>query len=255
MYLANWIDRIETQYDYNAAVDFIGLTLFQKPAWIDGLDDLVAQLVRLRPQFPNIGQQGWTWTQLAKRQIERQPIEFVRCLAQLMDDSALNVFVGREERNLLKAAFSASGSEGWDLVTGMVQAGSWRLQMDSRGWLVEQFPAIMVTAWIGSDLERAKLVASVASAGADEPTPVARYLLDHFGNESQVAGSLEGEFWSGLWTGNESARLAGQITQLQRWVDSPTEPEGVKRWAREMIQSLEQQRERALREEAEEDFS
>jgi hypothetical protein len=104
-------------------------------------------------------------------------------------------------------------------------------------------------------VERAKLIASVAAAGSNEPTPVARYLLGHFGDETQVAGPLAGEFRSGSWTGNLSNRLAGQIAKLQLWIESPTEPEGVKRWARNMIASLREQRDRALRHEAEEDFS
>jgi hypothetical protein len=52
-----------------------------------------------------------------------------------------------------------------------------------------------------------------------------------------------------------SDRLSGQIAQLRRWVESPSEPDGVKRWAREMIASIERQRDDALQREAEEDFS
>ena len=254
-FLTRWIDRIETQYDYTGAVDFMGMALFQRPPWIEQLDDLVAQLVQLRSQFPDTGQQDWNWTQLAKRQIDRQPVELLHCLVTLIDIGALQIFGSGEERDLLETAFSKSGAEGWVLVTNMLEAGSWRIQMDVRGWLIEQFPANIVTGWIGTDVERAKLIASVAAAGGNEPTPVARYLLDHFGNESKVTGSLGSEFWSGFWTGNESDRLSGQIAQLQHWIESPTEAEGVKRWARDMTASLREQRDRALRQEAEGDFS
>jgi hypothetical protein len=112
-----------------------------------------------------------------------------------------------------------------------------------------------VTGWIGADAGRAQIVAAVANAGGDDPNPVARYLLEHFSNETHVASSLAGDFISGSWTGNMSDRLSSQIAQLRRWVESPSEPDGVKRWAREMIASIERQRDDALQREAEEDFS
>jgi len=254
-FVAGWLGTIESQTDYNAAVDFMGMALFQRPPWIDELDDLVARLAQMRVRFPDTGQQGWNWTQLARRQLGRQPMELLRVLVDLIDAGALHIFGQGEERELLQETFSESGAEGWTIATELLEAGSWRIQMDVRGWLVERFPPDLVTAWIGTDVERARLVASVAAAGGNEPTPVARYLLEHFGDDSQVSGPLASEFWSGLSWGNQSDRLAGQIAQLQNWVESPTEPEGVKGWAREMIQYLEQSRERAVQQEAEEDYS
>lgn len=175
-------------------------------------------------------------------------------MLSLIDAGALHIFVPTEERELLSGALRASGAQGWDLVMSKLEAGSWRIQMDARGWLTNQFAPELVTEWIGSDAERAKLVASVTDPGSDDPNAVARYLLEHFGDESQVASSLARTFISGSWTGNESDRIAGQIVQLRHWVDSPSEPVGVKRWAREMINSLERLRENALQREAEDNF-
>lgn len=254
-FLSDWLEKIETQLDYNATVDFMGMALFRRPPWVDELDDMVAQLVRLRAQFPDTGQESWDWIQLAKRQVERQPVELLHVIVELIEAGALHVFGQDEERDLVIASFREPGPEGWGIASQMLEARSWHVQMDVRGWLVEQFEPDVVTAWIGNDLKRAQLVAGVAAIGGDEPTPVARYLLDHFGSDSQVSGPLAGQFWSGSWWGNQSDRLAGQIAQLQNWALSATEPEGVKHWAREVIQSLEKNRERALREEAEEDFS
>jgi hypothetical protein len=57
------------------------------------------------------------------------------------------------------------------------------------------------------------------------------------------------------WSGSESDRLASQIDQMRGWSESSTEPEGVKSWARAIIPGLAQQRESALRREAEEDYT
>ena len=199
--------------------------------------------------------QSWDWAQLAKRQLERRPLELLQSILQLIDAGAMQIFGPGEERELLEGALRSSGAPGWDLVMSMLEAGSWRIQMDGRGWLTSLFPAELVTEWIGTDKERAKLVASIAQTGDDEPDPMARYLLEHFEDEKRVASSLAGTFFSGFWWGSESDRLATQIAQLRRWIEAPSEPEGVKRWAREMIQSLERQRSDALQREAEEDFS
>jgi hypothetical protein len=253
--LASWIDRVDDQYDYNAAVDFVAMALFQRPGWIDELDDLVVRLVDLRGQFPEIGQQNWDWTQLAKRQLDRRPFELLQSALYLIDSGELRLFSPGEETELLREACRRSGAAGWDLVMSMLTAGSWRIHMDIRGWLVDQFPADDVVAWIGADVERAKLVAAIVGTGGEAPNPVTRYLLEHFGEDGRVASSVARDFISGSWIGNESDRAASQIAQLRRWLESPSEPVGVKRWARQMIASLEHQRLAALEREAEENRS
>jgi hypothetical protein len=254
-FVGSWIDRIENQNDYNAATDFVAMALFERPGWINDLDPLIVRLVEQKTQFPETGQQSWDWTQLAKRQLEQQPFELLRTMLTMIDSGALQVFSPSEEQQLLEAALRSSGEVGWHLVTSMLEADSWRVQMNVRGWLPNLFTPDLVTAWIGNNAQRAILVASVADTGGEEPNPVARYLLEHFGGERQVASYLAGTFVTGGWTGNISDHVAGQIARLRRWAESPSEPDGVKIWAREMIDSLERQRQDALQREAEEDFS
>jgi hypothetical protein len=141
------------------------MALFQRPGWIDDLDDLVVRLVGLRSRFPETGQQSWDWTQLAKRQLDRQPFELFNSLLSLIDAGALQIFGPSEDQELLEGAFRASGAPGWDLVTSMLEAGSWRIQMNVRGWITDQFPVELVTGWIGADAGRAQIVAAVANAG------------------------------------------------------------------------------------------
>jgi hypothetical protein len=136
----------------------------------------------------------------------------------------------------------------------MLENGSWRIRTEIRGWLIDHFAPSLATQWIGTNPDRARLIASIANPGSDEPTPIARYLLEHFGDDTQVAGPLAGMLIRGSWTGNESDRLLGQITQLRRWTESPSEPAGVKQWAREIIRNFERMRNDALQREAEEDY-
>jgi hypothetical protein len=80
-----------------------------------------------------------------------------------------------------------------------------------------------------------------------------RYLLTNFGDDEKVTSSLYGDFITGIWRGNESTRINGQIAQLTAWVNDRNEPIGVKTWARGMIANLQARLEVVLIQEAEED--
>jgi hypothetical protein len=120
--------------------------------------------------------------------------------------------------------------------------------------LISVVPTGIIEAWVGDDARRAQLVASIAPVGADEPTPIARFLLERFGADPKVASSLWAQFISGFWMGPESERIAGQIEQLKRWRQRSEEPLGVRTWARDMIRDLEARRRAALEREAESDL-
>jgi hypothetical protein len=139
------------------------------------------------------------------------------------------------------------------------------MQMEIRGWLLNAVPLEIIEAWVGDDVRRARLVASITPVGGeepigapptvpaagDQPTPVARFLLSGFSEDREVASSLWAQFVSGFWTGPESERIAGQIEQLNRWRRRPDEPLGVRTWARDMVRDLEVRRRAALEREAE----
>lgn len=250
--LESWLPRLENQRDYNAAVDFTAMALYRREKYIPGLDEKVAELVSRRRDFPETGQQDWDWIQLAKRQLGRNPMGLLTTLVELMDVGAMNPYEGSEETGLLKEALGAVPDEGWGLVMGVIEGGSWRVQMDARGWLADVVPLETVAQWVGSNVERARLVASIADPGSAEPTPAARWLLTNFPSDERITSSLYGELITGSWMGNESDRLQGMIANLEKWVASPSESTGVKGWARKVAGSLRRQREAALEREAEE---
>jgi hypothetical protein len=126
--------------------------------------------------------------------------------------------------------------------------------MELRGWFLLHIPPDVASSWVGTDVERARIVASMAPVGEEKPTEIARFLLENFGDDREVAGSLYGTLISGSWWGNESDRIAGQIERLNTWRRRRSEPLGVRTWAREVVVSLEQSRQAALQREAEERF-
>ncbi|MFI5898472.1 hypothetical protein ACIA5D_51250 [Actinoplanes sp. NPDC051513] len=247
-----WLTKIETQPDYNFAVDVVAMMVFQRPTLSAGVEARIAALVELRSKFPEAGQQSWDWVQLARRQLADNVDTLLLNLLRQVDAGSLHIFEGSEEQKLIQEAVTTAGTRSLDSVLRLVQTGSWRLQMDFRGWLANVYSAHDVIAWIGTDVERARLVASLTGVADGEPSKVVRFLLDKFGTDDKVSSSLYGDLVSGTWWGNESDRLNKQIAQLDKWIANKNEPAGVKSWARTVIGYLKKRLEVVLVEEAEE---
>jgi hypothetical protein len=247
-----WTSRFETQADYNACIDFVAMAVHRTPDPLPEADPLIAELVARLREYPKTGQKSWDWAQLAKRQLHDSPAALLTLCLDLIEQGSLMMHGSSEEETVLREAIRRVGDESLGLVLARVDAGSWRVQMDLRGWVLREFPADTVTAWIAGDLDRARVVASLAGVPeSGSPDGVVRFLLDQFGEDDNVASSLMGDYISGMWTGNESDRLAAQVEQMSTWIESAEGP-GVKKWAERVRTSLRARRKRVLVEEAEE---
>lgn len=252
--LDDWLARASTQEDYNAVVDWLHLWLYPReviPRWLRGR---AFKLVMLRDQYPGIGQQQWDWSRLASSFVPEKTRPIRTLVLDLISAGSLMVFGEDQDSGLLLDCAKADPTGLWGDIADRLASGDWRIMMDLRGWLLVAIPANVLVEWIGTETERARLVASVAPTGGDEPTAIARFLLDKFGDDDKVAASLSGDFISGSWAGNESDRLTSQIEQLNRWRNREEEPRGVRHWAGRMVEHLERQRREALEREAERDY-
>jgi hypothetical protein len=252
--LDDWLTRVSSQRDYSALVDWFNLWLHNKDAIPDRLRDRAFRLVMLRREYPDISRQRWDWCRIAGGLASEHGVELARLVLDLVDSGLLMIHEDREEAELLSRCAQKHPQAVWDDVARRLADGSWRLPMQMRGWFLNAVPVEVVQEWVGTDVERARLVASIATPGGEEPTPVARFLLDKFGEDRKVASGLWSSFVSGFWFGPESEYLSRQIEQLNGWRQRPDEPLGVRNWAREMIEGLEVRRAAALEREAERDF-
>lgn len=249
--LNEWLAKIELQADYNFAIDVVAMMVFRRPQLSRDVEARISALVELRSKFPDLGHQSWDWVQLARRQLGRDVDNLLLSLLQQADAGSLNIWEGTEEKALFQEVIAGAGGRSLDSVLRMVQSGSWRLHMDFRGWLASLYDAYDVAAWVGQDVERARLVASLTGVEGDEPSDLVRFLLDSFGSDEQVASSLHSDFISGSRTGKESDRLNRQIAQLEGWIASRTEPAGVRKWATMVVDSIKRRRMAVLEEDAE----
>ncbi|BCT76430.1 hypothetical protein SCMU_22720 [Sinomonas cyclohexanicum] len=250
-YVASWLGRLESQDDYNAAVDFAALHVYQKPQYLDVLDPLLLTLVARRADFPEVGQQQWDWGQLAGRQLDIDPSALARMLADFIETGALSAYSGSEESQLLRRSVRASGEPVWRDLMDRLEGGSWRLSFALRDWMADAVDVSVARSWVGDSEDRGRILGSVASVGGGDLSPVVRFLIDNFGDDGRVSSALVGQFVSGSWTGNESDRIARQISQVEGWLSDHSQSRTVKGWARKLVRSLEAERERALEREAE----
>jgi hypothetical protein len=250
----NWLPRVSSQRDYNALVDWFNLWLHDQEAIPDRLRDRALRLLMLRSQYPHMSREAWDWSRVANGLADQHGVELARLVLDLVDSGSLIIHEDQDEYEVIAQCLRLHPQAVWEDIGGRLAKGSWQIQMQIRGSLISVVPTGIIEAWVGDDARRAQLVASIAPVGADEPTPIARFLLERFGADPKVASGLWAQFISGFWMGPESERIAGQIEQLNRWRQRSEEPLGVRTWARDMIRDLEARRQAALEREAEGDL-
>ncbi len=250
----DWLDRICNSTDYAAVVDWFNFWLHKKDGVPEPMSGLAWRLVGLRATHPDIGQKQWDWGRIAERYVSDHHREIADLILDLMDLDGLLVHHPDDNTKLLIECAKLDPEYVWMSLVRRIEHGSWRVPMTVRGWLILCMPHELVERWIVDDVEKARLVASIASIGGNKPTPVARHLLDNFGDDETVRSELWSEFMSGSWMGPESSHISRQIADLEKWIQSKTEPAGVKRWAHKMIEYLENSRKQALEAEAESQY-
>jgi hypothetical protein len=248
--LDDWMSRLGSQADYNAVVDFTAMTLLQSPPWKEGIDPVVAELAGRRASYPDVGNKDSDWVQLARRQLGRQPDQLLDTLLLLLDGGGYQPFEGTEEEDLLRETIEKVGPAGWRKTMDRL-AVTPRMQAPFRSWLAGAADPDEASAWVGSDLKRARLLAQVATPGEDKVDPVGRFLLTSFGSDAEISSALSVAYVTGSSWESYSAQCQAQIDQLTGWVNDAGEPQPVKDWALRMITALTAERDRALQSEAE----
>jgi hypothetical protein len=207
--LDDWLPRVSSERDYGALIDWFNLWLHGQKAVPERLRERALRLLMLRRQHPDIAREAWDWCRIADGLADEHGAELARLVFDLVDSGSLMIHEGRDESEVITPIACLYPQAVWDDIAGRLEQGSWRIQMEIRGWLLTVVPLQVIEAWVGDDVRRARLIASIAPIGGEEPTPVVRFLLERFGEDKEVRSSLWAQFISGFWIGPESDRLAG----------------------------------------------
>jgi hypothetical protein len=244
------IGRVEGEQDYLEIITWVSIRLVERLRSSESLREEVGRLIALRRTFPELGHERWGWANLAEHVVREQPHEIANLILDLIDGGVI-LMAADPEAALLRTAASVDPTGIWELVGSRLEGGVWRVVLMLRGWFTEAVPIEVISDWISDSESRARLAASIATAGTVLPTPIALHLLTTFPDDKEIASSLAGEFISGGYSGSRSAGLAKQIGQLEAWTNDPDLPSPVREWARKLILDLRTEREHILRFEAE----
>jgi hypothetical protein len=211
------------------------------------------ELVLARATFPELGQQAYDWTRLSSLIAGVATAEVV---AQVLDmiDKDLVLHHSTPEARLLVHLAATDPRALWEMIGEQLERGNWKLSMSIRGWLTSSVDVDVLRDWVGGRLDRARLLANVASAGEDAPSPLALYLLTDFGTDDEVRSGLAADFVSGAWSGPWSGRIRHQLDALSSGWDRPEAPDGVRSWSHDMRERLKAELVRRLEREAEQRF-
>jgi hypothetical protein len=251
--VTGWLGRLESQEDYNSVVDFMNMVVHGVDEVDERTDALIRRVVMLRSEYPNLAGEKWDWDQLARRTLPDNATEIAGLLLNELETSPSFIHAGDEDGAILGLCAQFEPAAVFRVLIDSLSEDHWRTQMSIRGWLLSAFPDETITDWVGSDLGRGQLVAAITPVDGDQPSVVVRTLLERFPEDDSVESSLWSGFVSGSWMGNDSQRLAGQISQLQGWL-KPEEPTGVRKWASKMLEYLGRERTSALQREAEQGY-
>ncbi len=250
----DWLARLTTQADYDALIDRLMTWLFNREPFPGWARERVARAVLARRDYPGDRGHSYGWSRLALAEVADHGPELAELILDLVDSHEL-MLTGSYDLEVLVACAQEHPEPVWNDLSSRLEAGAWRVEMQLRGSVVvPAFPADVIERWVGSDIGRARIAASITPVEGEEPKPLARYLLQHFGEDKEIGASLAGTFMSGSWTGPESGRLAAKIAQLNSWRSRQDEPLGLRQWASRMVEGLEAQRQAALQREAEGQF-
>ncbi|WP_294180657.1 hypothetical protein [uncultured Schumannella sp.] len=252
-YVREWATRLGDQADYNALVDYAAMQVFRENEPLEELDPVVAELVSRRREFPAVGQEEWDWTMLARRQLATNAVGLGALLADLIEADALTAYSSSEEAKLMQDVVEVGGEPVWVDLMNRLERGEWRLSFSVRDWLGDAVPLEVARNWVGGSVDRARVLADVTKPGGSTLAPAARFLIEEFGTDERVPSHLVGQFYSGMWSGNESDRIARQISEVESWVDEPGQSAAVKSWARRLAQNLAARRREVLHREEEDD--
>lgn len=250
-YVNNWTSRIATQADFNAVIDFAAMRVFDKEERFADLDPAIESLVPLIKEFPKVGQESWNWSVLVRRQLVIDPFGVVRLLADLIEVDAITAFSGSEEDRLLQDAVAMAREAGWVELMDRLDRGEWRLSFSADNWLGNAVHVDVARRWVGQSLKRARALAGVTKPGGQALSETARFLIDDFGTDDRVPSQLVGQFISGMWSGNESDRIASQMDEVRAWINEPGQSSAVRSWGTKLLESLDARRRAVIEVEAE----
>lgn len=258
-----WVAAISDDSGYLELLDWLSMLLHTGGSGVlpPSVRVRLVDVLEMRPLTRAAGQQTYRWCVEAAAAAHDDPVAVANVLMdQLVNGSVM--IEESQEANVLRAACERDPEGVWTAVHTRVEAGQWRIQLATQGWLLRSVPMSMLMDWVGTSVQRARLVAGLAPMrersedelrppAVDRPHPLAVALVERFPGNDDIAGALVAEMESGSWVGEYSGRIRYQIEQLTGWADDRSLPQEFRKLARRVRDSKERELVARLEHEAE----
>jgi len=182
------------------------------------------------------------WGELSRHLIQSDPVKIAETVLKIYENPQILLHQDSTPMKALAEATKSRPEEVWNRV-GKVLLGkderSYRLQLGLEFWYVELLGVDQLLSWANKHLpEGPRILAALTSPTGKPLNDLPRRLLTQFEHDEYVGSRLHANFQTGTFTGSTTNWLQGKLEIARVWI-SDSDPK-VCRWARKIVESLEE---------------
>ena len=195
------------------------------------------------------GHATYVWSECVKPLVEADPPRLVAAIVSAVQSERERLYEGTYVRQTLEACFRADPVGAWaayaDAISN-VTLGNWMLtNWGAETGVTELVGVDNLKHWIEESDDgnghRVDLVATLTTVDT-ELTPVIRWIVIEHGGSEEVLGKLMSEHGVRVFMGGMATAEQPRLEAARKWVED--EHPAIRKWARRVVQDLEQRIER-----------
>jgi hypothetical protein len=229
----------------------IAFNLLQRnPEAVESIGDVLWRMISVKPQR----NWQWGWGQVASRLVALDPKRMTGIVLSFFATEHFVPLSEDPEMEVLAKATEEEPDSSWELVGNTLLSddpSSYRALIALRGWYGERIPSGSLLRWAQTHrVKGPRIVAQLIGVKGPELSERVKMLLSNFPEDKGVKNAIVASLWSGFWAGPYSKKIEGDLTTASGWARDP-DPR-IRRFARDVIKSLETELKRQKLKEEEE---
>ena len=195
------------------------------------------------------GHASYSWSECAKPLVAADAKRLVAAVVSAVQSEREHLYAGSYVRKVLDACFEADPIGAWTAyadAVGAISTSSWLLTTwGAEAGITEQVGVDDLQRWVEEAEDqterRAELIAKLTTVDT-ELTPVIRWIVTHFEESQEVLDSLMVQHGVRTVWGGRAAAEQPRLDAARKWTEE--DQPAIRRWARRVIEDLDQMVER-----------
>lgn len=240
----------------NTALGVLGQRLRKHPDELASWEDVALVLVADERLIRGGHHGSWEWRELAKLLVGRHAREIYAAILRAQAGHAKHHWYLEHGRaaEIVQLCVDADPVAAWEETRRYLEADYGEVLIFGVGFpegLLDQMDHDAILSWVAEDAEqRSRLVPRFVAKRYGDDT-LGGKLIERYGQDDKVAGVFASHLMSGSWVGSSADHWASIASQMRSVVESSA-GSGLRRWARQVADILEQMAERDRIQEEEE---